>query len=80
MKRQFKKWLMSLVHTFGSRIEDYRTGEHLGRAFIIAWRGKIHVIGYEGSKPLLVEWLPEDRVRYWRCRISFTTYRENIYE
>lgn len=62
-----------LVRIFGSRIEDYRTGESLGRALILVWRGRIHVIGYTGEKPLLIDFLAEDEVRYWRSRIGFTT-------
>lgn len=75
MRKLVRKYVLSLARLVGSRIHDYRTDECLGRALILVWRGRVHVIGYQGEKALVVDWLPEEKTRYWRSRIGFTTYR-----
>ena len=64
--------MLFLARAFGTNIIDRRTGEHLGRALIIPWRGKIHVIGL--ATPARLEWLPQDRATYWRQEIGFQTH------
>lgn len=63
-----------LVPYLGSKITDCESGEELGRAFLVSWMGKFYVLAYNGDKPLLLVWLTENKVRYWRSRIGFTTY------
>ena len=67
-----------LVPFLGSKIVDCESGEKLGSAFLISWRGRFYVMAYNGEKPLRVVWLAEDQVRYWRSRIGFTTYSGDI--
>lgn len=66
----------ALVPYLGSKIVDCQTGELLGRAFLFTWRAQFYVCAYNGDKPLRLVWLSEDKVRYWRSRIGFTTYSE----
>lgn len=67
----------TLVPLFGRQIVDCRSGEVLGRAFLVSWFGRFYVLGYNGKKPLQLVWLAEDKVRYWRSRVGFTTYTES---
>ena len=56
----------------GTRLKDARSGKFLGRAIIIPWRGKIHVIGLKACvRPLF---LPQKRLTYWRQEIGFTIH------
>jgi len=61
-----------LAQALGTRIIDQRTGNVVGRAFIIPWRGKVHVIGLE--TPVRLIWVPQKRVTYWKQEIGFTTH------
>lgn len=63
---------LKLARFFGSKITDYRSGEILGRALIVMWRGKIHVIGLERSVRLV--FLPQERLTYWKQEIGFTVH------
>jgi hypothetical protein len=63
---------LRLVRMFGSRIIDQRTGATLGRALVLPWRGKLHVIGLE--TPVQVTWQPQKRLTYWKQEIGFATH------
>ena len=62
---------LKVAHTIGARIVD-QSGRQLGRALIIPWRGKIHVVGLE--VPLSVHWEPQKRLTYWKQEIGFATH------
>ncbi|BCU76929.1 hypothetical protein [Luteolibacter sp. LG18] len=64
------------ISRFGSPIRDEETGELLGRALVVVWRGKIHLIGFSGSMVLKPVFCVQDRVRYWRQTIGFTRPQE----
>jgi len=64
---------MSLVHRFGTRLCDAETGEVLGRALIIPWRGRILVIGLE-EVTVRPTFLPQKRLTYWKQELGFTRY------
>jgi hypothetical protein len=63
---------LAIARRLASDLRDDATGEHLGRALLIPWRGKIHVIGLD--RPLLVEWSRQKRLTYWKQEIGFTTH------
>jgi hypothetical protein len=65
---------LAIAHTFGPRIVDQRTGKSLGRALLIPWRGKIHVIGLETAVRVL--FLPQKRLTYWKQEIGFETHSQ----
>lgn len=63
-------WLANLI---GSKIIDYRTGQILGKAIIIGFGGRIHIIGYRGTD-FLIEFEPQVRLTYWKQSIRFTQH------
>ena len=63
---------LALVRRVGTRICDYETGRFLGRALLVPWRGKIHVIGLEATvRPVF---LPQKRLTFWKQTLGFTTH------
>jgi hypothetical protein len=72
LKIQMRKVGVRLAQLFGTRIIDQRTGRIIGRAFVMPWRGKIHVIGLD--TPARVHWIPQERVTYWKQEIGFETH------
>lgn len=71
MKRTVKSLGMFFVRLFGSKIVDAYSGEPLGRALLFSWRGVVHLIGFEGERPVRPVFLPERKVTYWKQRIGF---------
>ena len=63
---------IAIARALGTTIIDRRTGRKIGRALIIPWRGRIHVIGLDGA--VRVEWLPQQRLTYWKQEIVFLTH------
>ena len=63
---------VALAGVFGSDLRDYRTGEKIGRAFLIPWRGKVHVVGLQ--EPVRVIFLPQERLTFWKQEIGFTAH------
>ena len=62
---------LSFARFIGTRLIDFQTGRDLGKALIIPWRGKIHVIGLEQA--VRAVFLPQKRLTYWKQEIGFTT-------
>lgn len=63
---------LRFAHTFGTRVTDSRTGQSLGRALFVPWRGKIHVIGLSAAAhPIFV---PQKRLTYWKQEIGFIVH------
>lgn len=63
---------LAIAHILGTRIVDQETGRDLGRAFLIPWRGKVHVIGLE--TPVRAVFLPQKRLTFWKQEIGFFTH------
>jgi len=75
--RQCAIRVVSLVaRVIGSRIRDEESGEVLGKAIILPWRGKIYVIGYSGIKPLTMAFQTRARVSYWKQEVGFGSHNE----
>ena len=72
MRKLFRSIGLFVARLFGTRLVDYQTGRDLGKAFIIGWRGKIHVIGLEQT--VRAVFLPQKRLTYWKQEIGFTTH------
>jgi hypothetical protein len=60
---------------FGSPITDCRTGERLGKAFLVSWRGKVFLLGYRGE-PVQPVFQAQKRTNYWKMELGFTTHPE----
>jgi len=63
---------LKIAHMIGTRITDYRSGRSFGRALIIPWRGKIHVIGLQAA--VRPTFRPQKRLTYWKQEIVFTEH------
>ena len=65
--------IVLLVSRFiGSEIVDFQTGKVLGRALLIPFRGKVHVIGLHAS--VIPVFIPQQRLTYWKQELGFTTH------
>jgi hypothetical protein len=72
MKMFIRRLGLTIARAFGSQIVDHQSGQKLGRALLIVWRGKIHVVGLEAAvRPLF---LPQKRLTYWKQELGFTAH------
>ena len=60
-----------LARLVGSDIVDHRTGRVIGRGLLVAFRGRVHVLGLR--EPVVPVFAPQDRVTYWHQTVVFTT-------
>ena len=65
--------LLRGARLLGSRVVDARTGRVLGRALLVPFRGRVHVIGLDAVV------VPEFTSRrsgltYWKQELRFTTH------
>jgi hypothetical protein len=63
---------LKIAQTIGTKIRDFPSGRSLGRALIIPWRGKIHVIGLKAAVRPMFQ--PQKRLTYWKQEIVFTEH------
>jgi hypothetical protein len=70
-----KKWLrdvaVAVVQRMGPALRDAESGQTLGRALLIPWGGKIHVIGLKPEIPVRVQFLAQPRLTYWKQEVGF---------
>lgn len=77
MRLTLHNFLVGVARWCGSMIYDVETGKPLGRALILAWRGRVHVIGLEGAvRPVF---LPQSRLTYWKQDLGFAAPLEPDY-
>ena len=72
LKQRIRNVGVALARAVGTTIVDARTGRRLGKALLIPWRGRIHVIGLEAA--VRPQFLPQSRVTYWKQQIGFTQH------
>jgi hypothetical protein len=70
--KRLRAVVLWLARFCGSDLTDYRSGEVLGRALLVPFRGKIHVIGLE--HPVVPVFVHQDRLTYWKQDLSFTAH------
>ena len=63
---------LKIAQTIGTQIKDFPSGRPLGRALVIPWRGKIHVIGLKAAARPMFQ--PQKRLTYWKQEIVFTEH------
>jgi hypothetical protein len=63
---------LAIARLFASDLTDCRTGEKIGRALLLPWRGKIHIIGLDA--PVQVKFLPQTRLTFWKQEIGFSAH------
>jgi hypothetical protein len=73
MKKLIRRFLLWCLNLVSQEIRDCRSGEKLGRGLLLAWAGKVQVIGYNG-RPLIPVFLPQQRLTFWRQVIGFTSH------
>jgi hypothetical protein len=70
--RQFLRSIgLFVARALGTKIVDIESGRTLGKALVISWGRKVHVIGLE--TPVRAVFLPQKRLAYWKQEIGFTT-------
>jgi hypothetical protein len=72
MRKLIRSLVLFIAHTFGTKVVDYESGRVLGRALLLPWRGKVHVIGLD--TPVHPVFQVQKRLTYWKQEIVFTTY------
>ena len=66
---------LKIAQTIGTPIKVFPSRRSLGRALIIPWRGKIHVIGLDAAvRPMF---RPQKRLTYWKQEIVFTEHPQS---
>jgi len=76
IRRLLRQVILGSARTFGMKLVDSKTGESLGRAFVIPFGGKIHVVGLEAEKAVRVGFLNQHRLTYWKQEIGFQAAKE----
>jgi len=75
MKRLLLVLLKAATTVFGARVIDHRTGQTIGKALFIPWRGKLRVIGLE-EKRVIAAFESQQRLTYWNQALTFSTHPE----
>ena len=78
MRKLIRSIGLAIAHKFGARITDYRTGKVVGRAIMFPWRGRIHIIGLEGS--VVPTFIAQQRLTYWKQELGFTVHDQPDFE
>ena len=71
--------LRRIASLIGSEIHDYESGELLGKAIILAFRGRIWVLGYTGKKGLRPVPVIKKKIQYWVQEMRFSAAEEPDY-
>ncbi|MDQ6624483.1 MAG: hypothetical protein M3Y86_13495 [Verrucomicrobiota bacterium] len=71
-RKFLRQCLLTLARSFGTNLIDCETGRPLGKAFVIGWRGRVHVIGLETA--VRAVFLPQARITYWKQELGFTQH------
>ena len=61
-----------MARRIGSPVVDARTGQVIGRALLVTFRGRVHVIGLDAT--VLPVFLPQGRLTYWKQELGFTVH------
>ena len=72
MRNLARNLVVAIARAIGSPIRDETSGKVLGRALLVPWRGKVHVIGLEGVARAV--FVPQTRLTYWKQEIGFVTH------
>ncbi len=75
MKKLLLLLLKAATAVFGGRVIDQRTGQSVGKAIFIPWRGKVRVIGLE-DKRVIPAFESQERLTYWNQSLTFSTHPE----
>lgn len=74
-KRLLRPFLIGIINFLGSDIRDVETGECIGRALLIPWRGRILILGGEVAGFALVpKFRSQSQLTFWKCELGFTRH------
>ena len=72
LKLALRSIVLRVARLLGSPVVDARTGQMLGRALLVPFRGRIHVIGLDAAvRPVFS---PQTRLTYWKQELGFTAH------
>ena len=83
--RNYKQLLLrplflSIINLLSSDIRDVDTGECIGRALLVPWRGRIVILGAGVAG---YAWVPkfcaQPRLTFWKCELGFTRHPDPDY-
>ena len=72
LKLALRILVLRVARLLGSPVRDVRTGQVLGHALLIPFRGKIYVVGLETN--VVPTFIPQDRLTYWKQELGFTAH------
>ena len=72
MRKLIRAIGLKIAQTIGTPVKDIESGQSLGRALVIPWRGKIHLIGLNASVRPMFQ--PQKRLTYWKQEIVFSEH------
>jgi hypothetical protein len=75
----FGNCIRACARLFGSKICDDQTGEFLGKAILVTFRGRLWVLGYTGKKGLRPVPVVSSEIRYWVQEMRFRAAEEPDY-
>jgi hypothetical protein len=79
-RRLFRSMLMGIINLFASDIRDVDTGESIGRAVLIPWRGRIFMLGKGiAGYALIPKFCAQRRLTFWKCELGFTRHKAPDY-
>ncbi len=72
LRKTLRAAALGLFRTLGTEIRDERTGQPVGRAFIIGWGGRVQVLGLTAAVFPVPR--PQPRLTYWRQEFAFASH------
>lgn len=72
-KARLRQIFVNCCQYFGSDIIDAQTGEKIGRALLVPWKGRILLLGSSNSS-IIPTFLPQERLTYWKQELGFTQH------
>ena len=72
LKLALRAIVLWAARLLGSTVVDVRTGKVLGRALLVPFRGRVHVIGLDAA--VIPVFAPQDRLTYWKQELGFTVH------
>ena len=87
MNHKLRKFASKLVvlaaKLLGTTLRDHRTNQPIGKAILLPFRGKIHLLGYHcpqgQGQHVIPKFDTQQRATYWKQTIVFTKHPEPDY-
>jgi hypothetical protein len=75
LKRVLNPLFYRILDVLGSDIRDVQTGECIGRALLVPWRGRILMLGRGvAGASLLPKFYPQRRLTFWKVELGFSQH------